>query len=176
MTFVNGTALTAAQLNTHLRDNLRETFPAIASSTSPYGAQVCQVRGRNKLVTYGIDSVTNTGTIQIRSSNYTEAVGPSLSMLTNKSALCIWSVSLDSTVDNAATYCSIAVSGATDIDYNDLWSLQRDGAPLSNFVRAGMIKMFYNELNPGVNTFTLGYRINNSQGSARHRELIVWGL
>lgn len=176
MTFVNGTALTAAQLNTHLRDNMRETFPAIASATASYGAQVCQTRGRNKLVTYGINSVENTGTIQIRSSNYTEAVGPSLSMLTNKSALCIWAASLDSTVNDAATYCSIAVSGATDIDFNDIWSSQRDGAPLGNEVRFSMIKMFYNELNPGINTFTMGFRINNSQGSARRRELIVWGL
>lgn len=176
MTFVSGTALTAAQLNTHLRDNLRETFPAIASSTALYGAQVCQTRGLNKLVAYGINSVVKTGTTQVRSSNYSEAVGPSLNMLTGKSALCIFSAEVQSTVTSAALYTSIAVSGATDIDYDDLWSSQLDGITASNEMRFGMIKMFYNELNPGVNTFTMGYRINNSPGSVRRRELIVWGL
>lgn len=176
MTFVNGTALTAAQLNTHLRDNLLATMPAFAQGSFLYGTQAFGVAGDNRLASYGIGSVEATGTVQIRSSNYPEAAGPSMVIPTGKSALVMFAAKLTSTVNNAGAYASVAVRGNTEIEADDSWSIQLDGNTATNPIRWGTMHFFDNELNPGLNTFEMQYRNNGSDGSAANRELIVWGM
>lgn len=176
MTFAANAVLTAAQLNTHLRDNLNETAPAKATAAG----QIFVSTGLNAIAArapashYVGTSQTTTGT------SYTDldTAGPSVTVTTGSRAMVFFGTRMWNT-GTAYTHCSFEVSGATSLPASDAKSValrltagQGDGSAGGRHVGHQM----ETSLTPGSNTFTLKYRVSAGTGRYDERHLFVMPL
>ena len=175
MTFVNGSALTAAQLNTHLRDNLSEQAPSKASTPGGYFTTVSP-----NLITervWGTDRIT-TQVASFENSTYDDlagSYGPEVTIRTDTRALVFLSATFNN--QNTMSFVSFAVSGASSIEPSDSNALgvTQQGSTTSDAAEIfTSIVIPVTNLEPGENTFTMKYRIQDG-GSAMFmsRELLV---
>jgi hypothetical protein len=170
MTAVANAALTAAQWNTHVRDNLLETAPAKATSAG----QIFVATGANSIAarTIGKNRIDTTQTTT--SSSYVDlaTIGPTVTVTTSTRAIAIITAQMNASV--AGNYCvaGCEVSGATSISPDDAESLNIESG--SNFMdmRASAL-VFYDTLNPGSNTFRMKYLVSGSTGTFQRRILTV---
>lgn len=173
MTFVSNAVLTAAQLNTHLRDNMLETAPAKATRTSGFfvGGGPNSIVER-LVVTNRIPSAAGETT---SSTNYGDLTteGPTVDVETGTRALVFLSGSMFNTVANKAAYMSYAVSGATTIDPSDTNCLQLSGLAATQSGQIGTVDLA-DGLTPGVNTFTAKYRAGSDTASFKNRFIGVF--
>lgn len=182
-TWTAGATLTAAELNEQLRDNLNETMNALAVGGVEVGEEgtYFTVESENKLVarrpeTYRINTIESTS-----STSYTDltTVGPEVTIETGPSAFVFFSTGLENSNDDNGTFASIAVSGDTTIAATDERSLSCDGIfgigsgnLGDNRVQFG--KAIFFQVNPGINTFTMKYRVGAGRGYFRHRVIGVF--
>lgn len=173
MTAVANSAFTAAQFNTHVRDNLLETAVAKATTSGTYfvGTGVNAIAER----TAKSDSI-DPGTAQTTTStSYTNLTtpGPTVTVTTGTKALVLISCYVFNTNSGEACYVSVAVSGATTIDADDVWCLQYESNSSQDVLNATRARMF--DLTAGSNTFTMKYRVSGPSGTGtfRRRELTV---
>lgn len=171
MTFTANTVLTAAQMNTHVRDNLLETAPAKATVEGGYFASVGanQIVERNPgLALVGTQETTN-------SDSYTDlaTVGPEITVETGRMAIVFISCLLRNNTGGAVVFMSHEVSGASS-------RVPSDSRAVANGVSVGASTgashaMVWDELTPGTNTFTAKYRVADSaeEGDFRHRRMLV---
>lgn len=155
MTAVANAVFTAAQFNTHVRDNLLETAPAKATGASSF------------IVTSGVNAIAertpitaNVATSQSTSSTgYTDlaTVGPAVTANTGTKALVHFNASLSNATATNISYMSFAVSGASTVAASDTKSLSivNNGTVVGN---SHGITFLQEGLTPGSNTFTAKYR------------------
>lgn len=171
MTAVAGAVFTAADFNTHVRDNLNET--AVAKATT--AGRIFVATGENSLAERVIASNSiNTSTGDITNTGYDDATndpGPTVTVTTGTSALVFWSARAFN--EAAMTYISVAVSGATSIAADDRWGI---GAPApainTHILRCGTHYMF-TSLTAGSNTFTMQFRTTSGTSTVVNRQLFV---
>lgn len=175
MTFVADTALTAAQLNTYLRDNLQETMVAKSTTNGSmfYGTDT------NELVERKPAFGRSTGTYRRTSTSYGDAPipGPIVTVETGTTAMILMSAHMgNSTVDSQACM-SYAITGATSAAAEDARGLEVDGieAVIANYLGVCGMDM-RDDLVPGTNTFTMKYRAGSGVAYFAHRFLCVWPL
>ena len=174
MTFVANTVLTAAQMNTHLRDNLMETAPARATLPGSYFAsaglnQIVERQGFRQTFT---DSCTSTSTSY--GDPETGTVGPSVTVTTGVHALVIFGAEMLRTTDASNTNTirtSVDVSGASTIAATDTRSLCN--ATPGQGRHQSSHAVWYDDLTPGENTFKLVYRVSALTGQWDSRRIIV---
>lgn len=177
ITFVSNTVLTAAQLNTYLRDNMNETCVAKATTpgshfvtTGPNAIAERQIKGD---FINTVESTTET--------DYTDlaTIGPQVTVETGINAIVMMSVQWYSANSNTATRCGFEVSGATSIEPSDAYDLVTDGVAggESNRTKASGA-WWLNTLTPGTNTFTMKYKASTTGAklTVRERHLIVIAL
>lgn len=175
MTYTDGTALTAAQLNTYLRDNLNETMTAKATAegsmffstaANTWAERIPEVKRLN-------------GTVTTTSTTYEDLGGPTVTLETGTSALVMMACHIGNTGANRATYVSYNVSGATTIGSAAASGLRLDGYAAStgdNYIGASMFNIEEGTLNAGENTFKMTYRVDADTGSFAYRILGVLPL
>jgi hypothetical protein len=174
-TFVANDTLTAAELNTHLRDNLNETEAALASQDGSYfvGAGVNKIAERS-LVTARIN--TNESTT---STSYTDltTIGPEVTVETGGAAIVFFETAgrNSSGSVNGMAICSVAVSGATTQAASNTWSIEISGVNADRPLHCSAFKLF-DDLTPGENTFTMKYRVATGTGSFGYRYIGVMPL
>ena len=171
MTAVDGDVLTAAQYNQHVRDNILETVPAKANgSTTP--AHFPVVSGTNSISMRVAESQTLHAEVSSSSASYTQLGGPTVSITTGESALCLWTVRGYHNTTGTSWSASVGVSGATDIAPSNNWRIMVDGVDggSGNRIRKMGVHRFTN-LNPGLNTFSVHYVC--SSGAFDYRHLVV---
>ena len=169
MTAVSGSVYTAAQFNTFVRDNLNETAPAKASTVGSYFVttslnQISERVGARQTI------ATSETTI---STSYDDlaTVGPTVTVDTSSLALVIWGCeSSNSGTFSART--SVDVTGASAIAAADIRALAHFGLTAGGEIQASHA-VFYDDLTPGSNTFTLKYRVGGGTGTFSRRRLIV---
>ncbi len=172
ITFVTGETLTAAQLNTYVRDNLNETAPAKA--TTPGGIFVAT--GANAIA-QRVPAGATVSSAQTTSSNSfvdLATVGPSVTLTTGTQAIVsIYSAMAVDTSNNQAE-SAFAVSGATSIAASSARCIQIDGTPAGDEIRFGAT-FFQSGLTSGTNTFTMKYRTATSGtvGTFTDRHIVV---
>jgi hypothetical protein len=155
MTFTTGAVLTAAQMNTFVRDNLLETAPAKATTASGYFVST----GVNAIAER-IPMASTVATAQSRNvATYADlaTVGPSVTVVTGTKAVVSISAAMWNETTDSAAAASFAVSGATTISAIDDRKIWLDGIAGSNKFHIGATYMV-ESLNPGTNTFTMKYR------------------
>lgn len=160
MTAVANDIFTAADFNTYVRDNLKETMPALATAAGQYFVS----DGPHSLVAR--TPVANTPTTSPQNisgttsyTDYDDITGASVTATTGTEALVHISAYMSqSTADNAGIV-SYRVSGASDLNAEDhpnriVW----DGVNTDQPTRMGSWGRI-SILTPGSNTFRMGGRV-----------------
>ena len=173
MTAVANSVFTAAQFNTHVRDNLLETAPAKATTAG----RLIVTAGANSIVERAIasDAIATTQTTGSTAFTDLATVGPSVTVTTGSSAILLWSALMSNSTAAANTYVDYAVSGATSRSPSDASSLRFKSDTGGQELRAGQV-MYEGGLTPGSNTFKLQYHVNGGTGSFGDRRLTVIAL
>lgn len=158
MTAVAGAVYTASQWNTSIRDNLNETGVARAQTVSGYSV----VSGYNRLVQRTASGASSDTAETTDSTTYTDLEsdpGPSFTLLTGSHVL----VSLfgsGRTTGGTASWVSFEISGATSMEAQDTYAVQLHVTTGDQW-RAGAT-FGLDTLTPGLNTFTMKYRVSTS--------------
>ncbi|MER5252891.1 hypothetical protein [Streptomyces sp. NPDC002855] len=173
MTAVVDAPWTAAQFNTHVRDNLLETMPAKATAAN----RMYVTTGEHALAERVPDAAVVTTSQTTTSTTYADlaTVGPAVTVTTGTSAVVWINVKAQNSTANALMAASVAVSGATTIAASDTYRVMYSGVAAANENRAGICHRFAN-LNPGSNVFTMKYRVGAGTGTFAQREIVVLPL
>lgn len=170
MTAVANSTFSAAQFNTHVRDNLNETAPAKATAAGSYFVangvnSIAERRGQTNA-----DLAAGTTT----STTYTDltgaSVGPTVSIEHGPNVLVIVRGSLENSGAGSARM-GYAISGA-----NSLAAADNRGAHIfgvANVNLGASDVSLLGSLTPGTSTFTAKYRVSSGTGSFSARRLIV---
>jgi hypothetical protein len=161
--------ITAALLNTHLRDNMLETEAAKATGGGLFfGAALNSIVERKPAYHQVLAAVNRTGATTYAGTQ------PSVTVSTSDRALVFWSADFENNTANVNTWSSINVTGASTIAASDDYScVDSSTAAARNNQR--MQHHFYTSLTPGSNTFAMQYRVSNagSTGTWNNRRLLV---
>lgn len=158
MTAVANTAFTAAQFNTHVRDNLLETAPAKATTEGSYFIG----DGTNSIVERSWDFDFVEATASTSSTSFTDlggSSGPTVTVTTGPRALVFLTANLFSQTTNGTAVMGFEVTGASSIaasDNNALAFESGDSAFIT--ISQASVCVPLDNLTPGVNTFTSKYR------------------
>lgn len=167
MTFTAGSVLTAAQLNTFLRDNLLETAPAKAASSGQYfvatGANVIAARAASGASVAA--SQNHTG-----DTNWSDlaTVGPAVTVTTGTSAF----VHIGSEIEvsqNFQANMSYQVTGASAVSPVELISVGFLNRQANSDKPHFGITILQTGLTAGSNTFTAKYKVSNAAANG------IWG-
>lgn len=172
-TWVPNQAPTAAQLNAQIRDNLLETMPAKASDVSGNyfvaSTIMNQIVERSGARSY-VAALENTA-----STSYTNLTtpGPAVTVTTGVNALAIFACECRNNLDSntATARMTIDATGASSIPGTDTRSICN--ATPEQGVMAAWHAVWYDDLTPGVNTFTAKYRVSSGEGRWANRRLYV---
>lgn len=173
MTFTAGTTLTAAQLNTHLRDNLLETAPAKATTAG----RIFVATGANAIAERAIETATVATNQTTTSTSFTDlaTTGPAVTLTTGTRALVFITAGVDNTSAGANSLAAAAVTGATTDAAADARAALHESAIANAGERATSLHMFTG-LTAGSNTFTMRYRVTAGTGSWENRQIVVIAL
>lgn len=174
MTFADGNALTAAQLNTHLRDNLGATMMALASEQpvgQPGGHFVVDDLNSIAERRTAFQRVNDEGAT-LTSASFVDLAtfGPTVTVETGSSAIVLCNARVWNDNGEQSVF-SYDVSGSTAIGASDNYAFTMDGTnnAANNQNRwHGALFDLTTSLNPGSNTFTMKYR-SGGAGTARFR-------
>lgn len=177
MTAVANTVFTAAQFNTHVRDNLLETAPAKASTVSGYFVAT----GTNAIaqrVAQTASNTTDTGTTT--STTYTSTLtsggtNPAITVTTGERALICLSVDMENTTATSGfTHMAYSVGGATTLSSSDNFSAYFETITAIQSLRATYSHVHVRTgLTPGSNIFTLQYKTSSGTASYQRRHISV---
>lgn len=170
LTAVSNAALTAAQWNASVRDNLAETAPAKA--TTP--GSIFVTATANQIVERIPVTALIVGSDTVAATSYanTTTPGPAVTAVSAAKALIFTSGFQSNNTGGASVYMAHEISGATTIAAADTWALeQRDSGTngLQNATRCHL----ETALASGSNTFTIKYRVSAGTGTVQRRHLTV---
>lgn len=152
-TFRDNSVLTAAQLNTFLRDNMLESMPGRATTAG----SVFVGAGRNQIAervpTAAYISTVSTTTAEGEWQDLAQ-VGPSVTIRTGAKAFVFISCAISHSVPQGAAM-GYAVTGSTEIEPSNERSVMLHS---STALPAGC-GVLQSDLVPGINTFTAKYSI-----------------
>lgn len=173
MTAVAGTVFTAAQFNTHVRDNLNETAPGKATMVS----SVFVGNGPNSIVER-LPNVDNVGTVETTTSvTYTDLAtsGPTVTTNTGSRALIFIRCAMENSGANDSSFMTFEVSGASSFAASDTFAINIDGLAAASRMRIGSMYMI-STLTGGSNTFTAKYKVSAGTGTFLSRQLAIFPL
>lgn len=173
LTAVANTALTAAQWNASVRDNLNETAPAKATAAG----QLFVSTGLNAIVarTPTVARVaTGQTTTSVNSFGDLATVGPTVGpLVTGSAAIVIMSASMENGTGGGGAIMGYAVTGASSIAASNDKALRHRSGTASQANRASTVA-FEIGLTPGSNTFTAKYTTpTGGTATFTDRELLV---
>ena len=174
VTWAANQVLTAAQLNTHLRDNFLELEPAKIVNAGDYIVST----GANSLAARQYDFARDNTSGTRVSSAYGDlaSVGPAVTLTTTTRAIVFFGARMFENAAENQTKVSYAVSGATTSAASDTRALLIDGTTAGNACHI-YHSDFRSDLTAGSNTFTLKYASDGANTSTyEHRWIAVMGL
>lgn len=170
MTAVANTVFTAAQFNTHVRDNLNETAPAKATGTGSF------------IVTSGANSIAQRTPATARtdtaetttSTSFTDLAtpGPSVTVTLGNRAIVGITARINNTTASQPGVVGYDISGATSFSANDNRALWQESNGTGEFQRCSIVSL-HTALTGGSNTFTMKYRVGGGTGEFQYREIFV---
>lgn len=168
LTATANVALTAAQWNATVRDNLLETAPAKATTA---GSIFVGVTANS--IAERITGAATVGTLQTTlSTTYADltTAGPAVTRTSGTQALVMWGCEISNGTTGSSAYMGFAVTGATSVaatDANALKFTATSGYPL----QATRVTM--QSVTSGSNVFTAKYRVDSGTGSFSQRSMVV---
>jgi hypothetical protein len=170
LTAVSNSALTAAQWNASVRDNMLVTPAALATTAGSHFAAT----GTNAIAErIAADATVPTGeaTSTTTYTNLTTS-GPAVTVTTGTSALIGTYGKQGNSTASANTWISFSVSGATTIASTDAYALSYDSPVAGSGVFHGTVTRL-SSLTSGSNTFTMQYRVTSGAGTFSNRRIWV---
>lgn len=170
MTAVANTVFTAAQFNTHVRDNLNETAPAKATTAGT----IFVAAGANSIA----ERVPSTASVSTSESTggtgygNLATPGPAVTVTTGTRAIVMVTSLVQNSTASQNSYASYAVSGASSIAATDDRAVLITAAATNQTLRASSVYM-ETGLTAGSNTFTMQYRVTGGTGSFQNRRITV---
>lgn len=171
LTAVSNTALTAAQWNASVRDNLLSTAPAKATTEG----RLFIAAGPNSIVErefLGAIVETSQTTTATTYSGLTTP-GPSVTLTTSGGAFIAINSDCQNSLANTASHASFELSGATTSAAIDQRSIRVETVA-NGAVSA--CRTTLNAVTPGSNTVNMMYRVSGGTGTFQRRRLQVLGL
>lgn len=172
MTAVANAIFTAAQFNTHVRDNLLETSPAKATTAGGYFV----TSGTNS-ISQRVMATASVVTAQATSSTtYGDlgTVGPAVTVTTGTSALVFVKCGSSNATAANASFMGYAVSGATTVAASEGFSVAGTTATASAGNLHASAVFLHTGLTAGSNTFTAKYKSSLATSATfRNRDIIV---
>jgi hypothetical protein len=170
MTAVANTVFTAAQFNTHVRDNLNETAPAKATTAGTIfvasGANSIAERVPSTAAVTTSETTTGTGYGDLTTP------GPAVTVTTGTKAIVMVASLVQNSTAGQNSYASYAVTGASAISATDDRAVLITAAATNQTLRASAVYM-ETGLTAGSNTFTMKYRVTGGTGSFQNRRITV---
>lgn len=173
MTWTDGQVLTAAQMNTHLRDNMMETETAKATlsgggffvATGRHNIEERAFQAERVDVSESLTSGTDFGDLA--------TVGPRITVTTGSKVFLMLSCRMEHA--STANQCAMSyeVAGATEREAGVTKALTMDGIVGANNLAFGYVD-FVTALNPGEHTFTAKYRGSNA--TFNNRQMIIFPM
>lgn len=173
MTAAANSVFTAAQFNTHVRDNLLETAPAKATTAG----RIFVATGANTIAERSIGTasiVTAENTTGTSYGNLT-TLGPQITITTGAQAVAFLSAEVSNNTAGNRCFVSVAVSGASTVAASDDDCLKYQ-AWGNNANHRGSAAIMFTGLTPGANTFTMQYKVDGGTGTFQRRRLILIAL
>ena len=176
-TWVTAETVTAALMNTHVRDNLAATAPGIASATGNLivtsGTNAVAERTPAQDTDGGSGSLTNTSFLSLANLTGGTPFGGEVevAVTTGTTARVFWGANIQNDTAGGQVIVSYSVSGATTSAATDNRSLSfesnagGDFAQFSTFLRLAV--------NAGSNTFTMEARVPSHTGTINDPRLLV---
>lgn len=170
LTAVSNAALTAAQWNASVRDNLNET--AVAKATTPgsifVATGVNSIAERIPTSQYigTAETTTNTGYVNLTT------LGPAITATTAGRALLLTSGQIFNNTAAASSLLAHQVSGATTLSASDTWALEHRDSGTNGAMNASRAHL-ETALNSGSNTFTVMYRVTGGTGTFQRRQIAI---
>lgn len=171
LTAVANTALTAAQWNLSVRDNLLATAAAKATTAG----RMFVVAGANSIVEREFSGaiVETSQTTTATSYSALTTPGPSVTLTTGAGAFIAINADCQNNTANTASHASFELSGATVSAAIDQRSIRVE--TVANGAVAAC-RTTLNALTPGSNTVNMMYRVSAGTGTFQRRRLQVLGL
>ncbi|WP_432001240.1 hypothetical protein [Streptomyces sioyaensis] len=157
LTWTPNSPLTAAQLNTHLRDNMLETEAALSTGGGGYFV----ADGVNSIVERQAahnETVASSTTTSSTYSNLADGISTSVTVNVGPTCLVVWSVNYQQNTAGAFAMCSIDISGANTNPASDSFAIYRKLQNYTSYPAQHMQHIWLDSMNPGSTTFTLKYR------------------
>jgi hypothetical protein len=173
MTFSSGAVLTAAQLNTYLRDNSNETAPAKATGAGG----LIVTTAANAIVQRTPTSATVATSQTTTSTSYGDlaTAGPSVTVTTGAQAIVFVTASMSNNVAANTTRADFVVSGATTRAASDATALINESGTANEGFRGSAVTFV--SLTAGSNTIKEQYRVTGvTTGTINDRHLVVLPL
>lgn len=179
MTFAAGQVLTAAQLNTHLRDNLLETEVAKATTSGGYFVSTGSHAIAERQLAQDFISTTD-----VTNSSFwadLSAIGPQVTVTTGSHAFIFMSCGMGTDTTSGQARAGYVIEGATTrTEPLDETTMVCDGitGASSNHCIFSQFDLI-ETLTPGENTFTMKYaasRVSPATAEFRYRTLAVLPL
>lgn len=170
MTAVANSTFTAAQFNTHVRDNLNETAPAKATAAGSYFAAT----GPNAIAERRANSVADLSSGTTTSVTYTDltgsSVGPTVTADIGPNVFVIVRCSMENT-GAGSVRMAYEVSGANSLPAADNRGIGTFGVANVNIGCSDVSLL--QSLTPGSTTFTAKYRVSSGTGTFSARRILV---
>lgn len=170
LTAVSNAALTAAQWNASVRDNMLETAPAKAANAAGYFVTSTTNSIAERQIGYafvGASPETETST------SFTDlaTVGPSVTVTTGPRTIMAVSALISNNTVNASSSMGIDISGSYTLAATDSLALR----PTSSTANASCEASYLTGLTVGAgsNTYTGKYKVSTGTGSWSNRRITV---
>lgn len=171
LTAVANVALTAAQWNASVRDNLTGTAPGIVTTASQYvvstAANTIAARQAQGAEVQVSESTTSTSYVALITP------GPAAAATSGTTALVSIGAKIQQATSSTESIASYAVSGATTIASSDTWAMSTQFPTAGTESHRMSVVRLQTGLTPGNNTFTMQYRVTGGTGTYDRRILAV---
>ena len=190
-TWVTSETVTSALMNTHVRDNLLETAPALASSGAMfYGdgsnslAALSPIGSVGSfLVTDGtvpkwrqVNQASTTGSGTTTSTSYTAVPNNvSVSIATGTWALVFWSARVANNTAGQTCSVSMAVSNATTIAASNNWRAVFESNAANDMCTVSQFYLF-GSLTAGTNDFDMQWQVSGGTGTIHQSNMLVFPI
>lgn len=172
LTAVSNTALTAAQWNASVRDDLLETGVAKATTAGGYfvatGSKAVAQRTGSEVEVTTADTTTSTSYVTTLDGAST---GPSITATTGPQALSVIASDIGNTTASQSGRVSIAISGASSVAAADNRALRHTVSAAGVNARTSLTSML--AVTAGSNTFAASYRASGGTAQFANRRLAI---
>lgn len=171
MTATANTAFTAAQFNTHVRDNLNETAVAKATAAGRYYVSTGANALAERIPSHNFVTTSET---TVSTTYVALATAQSVTLTTGTLAWVFLTAQCEVNAADQQIFATVVVSGASSVAASDENSLVVTNATTSDPLRATAL-VILTGLTAGSNTFTMQFRTSSGTASIRRRSIAVLG-